>query len=348
MSQQLIFTNDVANALDNAIKGINPSGIVILTDHNTQSLIPQLRLPDDTPSIVIPAGDSNKNLQSLTQIWQALTDAGATRHTLLINLGGGVITDIGGMAAATFKRGIPFVNIPTSLLGAVDAAVGGKTGINFHNLKNLIGVFRPADTVIISCGFYNTLPMRELLSGYGEMLKHALLTSDDSLNALLATDITSVDSSTLLPLLEESVEVKRRIVTIDPYEKGLRRALNLGHTAGHAFETLALERNRPIAHGYAVAYGLVTALVLSHLKLKFPSDTLHRVAGYIHQYYGSFDFDCDDYPALLATMAQDKKNPDRNRINFTLMSAVGTPVIDSIVTTDDITAALDITRDLLP
>lgn len=347
MPQQLIFTNDIAPALAAAIDPIAPSGIFILADSNTRHLVPALSLPSSTPVITIPAGDSNKNLDSLTLIWQALTDAGASRHSLLINLGGGVVTDIGGFAAATFKRGIPFINIPTSLLGAVDAAVGGKTGINFHDIKNFIGVFRPADSVIISSRFFSTLPPAELLSGYAEMIKHALLTSPEALDRLLAVDPTAIDPATLLPLLEESVLVKRHIVDIDPFEKGLRRALNLGHTAGHAFETLALSSRRPIPHGYAVAYGLVTSLVLSHLRLGFPSSTLHRLAAYIKLHYGAPAFTCDDYPALLAVMAQDKKNPDSSSINFTLLSAVGSPVIDSIIPADAIASALDITRDLI-
>lgn len=347
MSQQLIFTNNLPPAIADTIARIAPSAIFILADTNTAALVPALGLPAHTPLITIPAGDIHKNLDSLTRIWQALTDAGASRHALLINLGGGVVTDIGGFAAATFKRGIPFVNVPTSLLGAVDAAVGGKTGINFHDIKNLIGVFRQADSVIISSVFFPSLPPSELLSGYAEMIKHALLTSPEALARLLATDITAVDPASLLPLLEESVLVKRHIVDIDPEEKSLRRALNLGHTAGHAFETLALSASRPVPHGFAVAYGLVTALVLSHMRLGFPSDTLHSVAAYIRRHYGAPAFTCDDYSSLLAIMAQDKKNPDASHINFTLLSAVGSPVIDSIVPVDDIISALDITRDLL-
>jgi 3-dehydroquinate synthase len=351
-SQELIFTNHVAESIDKIVDSLNPSNIFVLVDVNTSSFVlPRLQAQSkaiaNATVITTKAGDINKNLEALASIWKQLGLQHATRDSLLINVGGGVITDMGAFAAATFKRGIRFVNVPTTLLGAVDASVGGKTGINFNNLKNQIGVFRNAEVVIISTTFFNTLNSEELRSGYGEMLKHALLSSQKAFDSLLTHPVDQIDPDRMLSLLEESVMVKKHIVDEDPEEKGLRRALNLGHTAGHAFESLALDRLSPIPHGYAVVYGLLTEMILSHMILKFPSDQLQRFASYVKDVYGPFDFTCDDYPKLLAYMSQDKKNHKAGEINFTLIEKPGKVKIDCVVSPDDIRNALDITRDLL-
>lgn len=352
INQELIFTNKVGAILDQIIAGINPRKVFVLVDVNTASFVlPRLQEMSAAVAaadiITCRAGDMYKNLDSVTAIWKRLSDSGCTRDSLLVNVGGGVVTDMGAFAAATFKRGIHFVNVPTTLLGAVDASVGGKTGVNFGNLKNQIGVFRQAESVIISTVFFNTLTGQELRSGYAEMLKHGLLKDEDTFDRLIDKHVEDLDAETLLGLLKESVLVKKQVVDNDPEEKGLRKSLNLGHTAGHAFETLALERKSPIPHGYAVAYGLVTELVLSHMKLGFPSDTLHRFAGYVNNVYGPFEFTCDDYPRLLEYMRHDKKNSSADAINFTLLSAIGDVKIDCIIPDDDIKAAFDITRDLM-
>lgn len=296
--------------------------------------------------ITIPAGDVNKGLDSLSHVWRELSDHGATRRSLLFNVGGGMVTDLGAFAASTFKRGIRFVNIPTTLLAAVDASVGGKTGINFNGLKNEVGTFTEADEVIISTLFFNTLPAAELRSGYAEMLKHAFLTSTAEVIRLLEHDVTDYSSDELLDMLRDSVEVKRRVVAEDPTEQGIRRSLNLGHTAGHAFETLAMERNAPIPHGYAVAYGLVVALILSHLKVGLPTTLLYSTAAYVKEHYGIFPISCDVYPRLLALMGHDKKNERAGQVSFTLLQSPGQPLCGITATTTDITAALDIYCDL--
>lgn len=351
-SQELIFTNNVGEAIDKLLTAANPSKIFILTDVNTNRFVlPRLLEQSKTAAgatvITTKAGDMNKNLESLAAIWKRLGDEGATRDSILVNLGGGVITDMGGFAAASFKRGISFINIPTTLLGAVDAAVGGKTGINFGNLKNQIGAFCNAEAVIISTVFFSSLDARELRSGYAEMLKHGLLKDEATFNSLIEKHIEELNSEELLKLLEQSVLVKRDVVLNDPTEKGLRRALNLGHTPGHAFESLALERKLPIPHGYAVAYGLVTDLVLSHMKLGFPSSKLHRLAAYIKEVYSGFEYSCDDYPRLLEFMRNDKKNHTTDAINFTLLREIGDVKIDCVIPEEEIKEALDITRDLL-
>lgn len=354
MQTKLIFTNLVGTAIDDLAASISPNRTVIITDVNTATFALPLLTADSRVAagaevITVKAGDANKNLSELTTIWSRLSEMQASRSTLVINLGGGVITDMGGFAAATFKRGLRCINVPTTLLGAVDAAVGGKTGVNFNGLKNQIGVFSEPEAVIISTLFFNTLTRQDLLSGYGEMLKHALLETPEVFASLLAySPVYPVfDSERLLPLLEKSVSVKQRIVEADPTERGLRKALNLGHTAGHAFETLALERHSPVPHGYAVVWGLVVELVLSHLRLGFPSGSLHQFASYVHTNYGAFDITCDDYPRLISIMRQDKKNTDASEINFTLLQAIGDPRIDSTATPDEIGAALDIYRDLM-
>ncbi|MDE5607725.1 MAG: 3-dehydroquinate synthase [Muribaculaceae bacterium] len=351
-TSNLIFTNHVAEAIDEAVSRLNPSGVFVLVDRNTEdTVLPRMQMLSkaigSATVISISPGDDNKTVNALTHVWQQLSDSRATRTSLLVNLGGGMVTDLGAFAASTFKRGIPFINVPTTLLAAVDASVGGKTGINFNGLKNEVGVFNDAHQVIISTIFFNTLSMTELRSGYGEMLKHGLIDSQEAFNALLSYHVEQLDTERLLTLLRQSVAVKQAIVDKDPLESGLRRTLNLGHTAAHAFESLAIERKSPIPHGYAVACGLVVAAVLSHLKLGFPSGELHKLADYVRHNFGVFAITCDEYPHLLDIMSHDKKNLTPDTFNFTLLRAPGDVVTDNPVTAADITAALDIYRDLL-
>jgi len=350
--QDLIFTNHVAETIDRLVAGMNPSKVFVLVDVNTASFVlPRLqsmsKAVEDAEVITVKAGDVNKDLAALSSIWKQLGDRGGTRHALMINVGGGVVTDMGAFAAATFKRGIRCLNIPTTLLGAVDASVGGKTGINFNGYKNEVGAFSEADAVIISTTFFNTLPEQELLSGYAEMLKHGLIADKRIYNDLLAYRIAQADPDRLLRLLEESVKVKNDIVRQDPTEHGIRRALNLGHTVGHAFESFAMERKSPIPHGYAVAWGLVVELVLSHISLGFPSDELQRFAAYVYENYGAFDVTCADYDELLRLMGHDKKNVKAGEINFTLLKKIGEVKIDCTADSDQIKTALDIYRDLM-
>lgn len=345
MAQRLIFTNDVNRELAAIVDRLHPSSLFLLTDTNTSRMVRPL-IDLSATHIVIPAGDEHKNIDSLQHVWQGLQQGGATRQSVLVNLGGGVVTDLGGLAAATFKRGMRFVNVPTTLLGAVDAAVGGKTGINYGGLKNEIGVFAEATDVVISTCFFSTLPSTELKSGFAEMLKHALLTGSDEFDRLLDIDPERLSPENLLHRLQVSVMVKQRIVEQDPHEHGLRRALNLGHTVGHAFESHALACGRPVPHGYAVAWGLVTECVLSHMMMKFPSDTLRRLAAFVHLHYGHFGITCDDYDTLLTIMRHDKKSR-HGEINCTLLAGCGDVRTGITVAPDDMCAAFDIYRDLM-
>lgn len=349
--QTLTFTNDIAREIVRLIENARPHGTYALADSNTSKLV-WPRLVAGCPEleavrlIVIPAGDVNKNLDSLAHIWSELQRMGANRHSLMINVGGGMVTDIGGFAAATFKRGMRFINVPTTLLGAVDAAVGGKTGINFGGLKNEVGTFREADAVVISTTMFSSLPDSEMYSGYAEMIKHGLLEGEQTLARLLEYNPVGHDFDRMLELLRASVEVKRRVVAEDPTEKGLRKSLNLGHTAGHAFESMAMENGKPVPHGYAVAWGMVVELVISHMQKGFPSEWLRRISEYVLSHYGAPAVTCDDYPRLLELMHHDKKNLD-DRINFTLLEAPGVISIDCTVDEEEIKVAMDIFRDLM-
>ncbi|MBR7086160.1 MAG: 3-dehydroquinate synthase, partial [Prevotella sp.] len=234
MKQKIIFSEALEQDLQREVEACRPDRLFVLTDENTQAhcwpMISRFPCMATATAVTIPSGDENKTLESLSQVWSALQKGGATRHSLLVNLGGGMLTDLGGFAASTFKRGMRFINIPTTLLAMVDASVGGKTGVNFGGLKNEIGVFSEAQAVIIDTDFLRTLDHENLLSGYAEMLKHGLLDTTEHWAQLLKTPFTPLS----LPLLQRSIAVKKRIVEADPHEKGLRKALNLGHTFGHA------------------------------------------------------------------------------------------------------------------
>lgn len=353
--QQIIFTNDVADTVVGLAESIGAEGgVYIISDENTTDAVVAPLLSGSAPlsdlvraEIVIPPDDVNKNIDSLYRVWEVLGEEGATRRSLVLNIGGGMVTDLGGFAAATFKRGVGFINLPTTILGAVDAAVGGKTGINIGNLKNEVGAFAPADAVVISSRFFATLDRRQCLAGYAEMVKHGFLSDAATLSALLAHEPDDFTSDSFLGLLRENVGVKRRIVAEDPFERGLRKALNFGHTAGHAFETLAMEKEAPIAHGYAVAWGMLVELMAAHTDLGFPSALIHRYARFVADNYGVIPFGCDDYQRLLALMAHDKKNAVAGEINFTLLSSPGVPVVDCVIPDDEIKASLDMARDIL-
>lgn len=350
MTRQLLIANDASRALRDVLDELTPQGVYVLTDENTvECAYPLVRQAIGKHRLLlpIPAGDDSKTLETVRQVWEELSDSGATRSSLLINLGGGVVTDLGGFAAATFKRGMRFINVPTTLLCAIDAAVGGKTGINLDGLKNQIGVFREADAVVISPEFYTTLSERQLLSGYAEAIKHAFLDSAERVAEVLEENPAEIPAEKWPDIIGENIRIKQRIVAADPTESGIRKALNLGHTAGHAFEEFALRHKESVPHGYAVAWGLVVAIVLSHTRLGFSSSRLHQLALYVKEQYGAPPIECKDYEELLELMRHDKKNIKAGEISFTLLSEIGVPEINLSVDPDDICMALDITRDLL-
>ena len=321
--------------------------VFILADETTARLcVPAIEKVGGLESayhIVIGATDACKTLCSLTHVWEELGKGGGTRHSLLINIGGGMVTDLGGFAASTFKRGISYINIPTTLLAMVDASVGGKTGINFGGLKNEIGVFSNAHTVILDTQFLQTLDRENICSGYAEMLKHGLISGEQMWAELITFDLEQPDLAKLRQMVADSVAVKERIVEEDPTEQGIRKALNLGHTAGHAFESFAL-RHKPVLHGYAVAWGLICELYLSTVKTGFPSDKMRQTVSFIKEHYGKMTITCDDYPDLFELMTHDKTNTS-GIINFTLLGGIGDIRINQTATKEEIFEALDFYRE---
>ena len=348
MKQDVIISKELQAELTAAIGRVNPDRLFVLTDTTTARLCWPVMQDFDclrqAQLITIGATDEAKTLETLASVWTALGERGATRHSMLVNLGGGMVTDLGGFAASTFKRGIAYVNIPTTLLSMVDASVGGKTGINFRGLKNEIGVFNEAMTVILDTQFLRTLDTQNIRSGYAEMLKHGLISTDAEVMELLRFDLDRIDYEALQQMVAKSVAIKERIVSEDPHEHGIRKALNLGHTAGHAFESLALMENRTVLHGYAVAWGLVCELYLSATRCGFPTERLHQVTQFVRETYGTFHFDCKQYDRLYELMTHDKKNT-AGIINFTLLGAVGDIRINQQASKDDIFEMLDFYRE---
>ena len=344
--QRIIAATDLAATLKELLGEIEHDRLFILADEQTSQLCYPLvaEVVGEAHLITIPGGDDNKHVDSLCHVWSELSSHGATRHSLLVNVGGGMVTDLGGFAAATFKRGIPCINVPTTLLAMVDAAVGGKTGVNLHSLKNEVGAFYPAEAVVVSTQFLRTLDVPNLVSGFAEMLKHGLISTEEHWAQLMHYDLDCPDFNVLQSLIMESIHTKEHIVEQDPTEKHIRKALNLGHTLGHAFETLAIRRGAPILHGYAVAWGLIGELYLSHVREGFPADKLRQTVTFIKEVYGTFAFTCKDYDELFALMQHDKKNCGTD-IRFTLLGGIGDIRIDRIATKEEIFEMLDFVRE---
>ena len=344
--QKVVISNNLRETLSKIVGECTHDRLFVLVDETTKEccwpVVEDFDCMQEATLITIRATDVHKNLDSLSHVWSEMQHNGATRHSLMVNLGGGMVTDLGGFAASTFKRGIQYINIPTTLLSMVDASVGGKTGINFGGLKNEIGVFNNARCVILDTTFLQTLDEENILSGYAEMLKHGLISNEEMWAELLNLEF-NVQHPEFVAALEKSVAVKQRIVTEDPTEKGIRKALNLGHTAGHAFESLALER-KPVLHGYAVAWGLVVELYLCCIKTGFPQDKMRQTVNFIKENYGRMAITCDDYPHLIELMHHDKKNVG-NDINFTLLGGIGDIRINQTATEEEIKEALDFYRE---
>ena len=358
MEQNLIFSEDLQRDLRREIETARPDRVFVLTDENTQRLcwplVEGFSCFTDACLIEIPSGDAHKNLENLSQVWSELQRGGGTRHSLLVNLGGGMVCDLGGFAASTFKRGIRLINIPTTLLAMVDASVGGKTGVNFGGLKNEIGTFCEPQAVVIDTKFLETLDRENLLSGYAEMLKHGLLDTVEHWAELINVPCSMFHVP--CSILERSIAVKQRIVASDPHEKGLRKALNLGHSFGHAFESMAFSKrssgvqefrssdNTSLLHGFAVAYGLVCELYLSVVKCGFPTERMRQTVQFIREHYGSPAITCDDYPEIIRLMRHDKKNIG-NTIRFILLTDIGDIRLDQTASEAEIKEALDFLRE---
>ena len=347
MKQRIIISKQLQTDLAKAIAECEHDRIFVLVDETTNklcwSLVKDYLCLKDAQTIIIGATDRRKNLDTLVHVWESLQQGKATRHSLLINLGGGMVTDLGGFAASTYKRGINFINVPTTLLAMVDASVGGKTGINFGGLKNEIGVFNDAEFVLLDTNWLRTLDEANIRSGYAEMLKHGLIADETMWAELINFNLAQPNLLQLASMLNKSVRIKERIVTEDPHEKGIRKALNLGHTFGHAFESWAMKR-QPVLHGYAVAFGLIAELYLATTQTDFPTERMRQTVNFIRAYYGSLPITCNDYPELIELMHHDKKNRG-NDINVTLLGGIGDIRIDQTITEEDIKEALDFFRE---
>ena len=362
------------NTLDNLTMLMHRyDGVFVLTDEQVaKCCLPvvlnmyQLSLAD-TPTLILPAGEEYKNLSSVQRIWDFLFEQGATRNSLLINIGGGVICDMGGFAASTYMRGIHYMNIPTTLLAMVDAGTGGKTGIDYTpqsaegsiaSLKNAIGVFAEPVETIIRPELLATLPAEQLLSGYAEMIKHAILQGRKQLDELLEYDLRHTATPAFGELIRQSVAFKQSIVEQDPHDKGLRQILNYGHTIGHAIEALMLCKSKVESqkskaafnsqssifnypHGYCVMNGMVAETYLSHLICGLPAEVVSTLSRFMLENYGAAPITCSDFDDLVQLMLHDKKNKEQGTIVCSLLQDVGKPVVGQPITIEQLREATE-------
>ena len=299
------------------------SHIAILVDEFTNKYclpIIQDLLPSNFTKILIKSGEHHKNLATCEQVWDRMTKANMDRHSLLVNLGGGVIGDLGGFCASTYKRGIDFIQIPTTLLAQVDASVGGKLGIDFHGLKNHIGVFQLPKAVLIDPTFIDTLSIQQKKSGFAEIIKHCLIRDEKEWSAIRQQSFEELDLS---KLIAHSVAIKEAVVLEDPKEAGLRKILNFGHTLGHAIETYLLDKGkRKILHGEAIAIGMIVEAFISHQRDLISLQELEEIESYLFENYGRIKLHTEEISKIIALTAQDKKNKGKE-IRFSLLTGLG-------------------------
>ncbi|WBL20795.1 3-dehydroquinate synthase [Zunongwangia sp. HRR-M8] len=339
------YKEEAYQQINNYLQEANHSKIFVLVDTNTHehclsAFLPKIITEVGIEVIEIDAGEPYKNSDTCMGVWQAMSDLEGDRKSLMINLGGGVVTDLGGFVASTFKRGINYINVPTTLLSMVDASVGGKTGVDLGNLKNQIGVISNAELVVVDSDYLATLPTEEMRSGLAEILKHGLIANEDYWNKVgRLSDLTLND---LDEIIRTSVDIKAKVVKEDPYEKGLRKTLNYGHTLGHAIESYCLTHNekKTLLHGEAVAIGMILATYISkHLK-DFPSEKLNDITKRIIDLYGKTEFSQEDIDQIIDLMKYDKKN-EAGKINFVLLKDIGEAEIDCEVPNDLIINAFE-------
>lgn len=319
------------------------SKIFILVDENTlKYCLPVFKesfnvsIPFEV--ITISAGEISKNLTTCSQVWNELLLYGADRNSLLINLGGGMLTDLGGFIASTYKRGIKFINIPTSLLAMVDASVGGKTGIDFGNLKNIIGVFSNPEMVLIDDDYLKTLPQREWRCGMAEVIKYGFISNIKLWNDI--RDSKYLDNNNIINLIHSSVDIKIKIVLADYHENNLRKILNFGHTIGHAIESYFLGKKTNLNHGEAIAIGMVVELYISHKMYDFPLEILEDLKQFVHQFFGKVTIEKQAIKDIISLLSYDKKN-QLNQVMFVLLKAPEQAIIDCEVAQDLIVEAIN-------
>lgn len=348
-----VGTNIVDRKLVPELSGMTYDRLFVLCDSvvaelHSDLLTPLRNITSTENWYYLSGGESVKQWQNCLPLWEWLEKQGASRHSILLNIGGGTITDFGGFAASVYKRGIPTVNLSTTLMGMVDASVGGKTGIDFNGIKNEIGTFHSPRAVFCDCAFISTLPERELLSGYGEIVKHALLSDKEYWREILSTDLFERETKAWEQIIERSISFKEHIVQQDPQESGLRSILNLGHTIGHAIESLSysLPTASPLSHGHAVLIGLICELYYSAVEYGFPRETLYSLVSWMKEYYSPFFFTCKQYPALYAYCNKDKKNRD-GKIRIIPLHKIGTPGKPTEITQKILYECFDFYRETL-
>lgn len=328
----------LAETLPAFLQNRNYSGVVVIADSKTRRycypvlrpLLPRHRL------ITVPSGEAHKTLASCEQIWQAMTDASLDRHALAINIGGGVIGDMGGFCASVYKRGIDFVQVPTTLLSQVDASVGGKLGIDFHGLKNHLGVFTMPQQVLIDPVFLKSLPFRELRSGFAEIVKHCLIADAEKWNQIRKIDFEDQDWA---GLIAHSVAIKSKVVEEDPKEKGLRKILNFGHTLGHAVETHYLGTPGQLLHGEAIAAGMLMEAYLAYRRKMIAKELFLAIEEFLFSVYGVVKINEADVEAIVALTLQDKKNLGKS-VRFSLPDGPGSCTYDVVVTPAEMKKAI--------
>jgi 3-dehydroquinate synthase len=317
-------------SLEQLIPDRKYSQIFVLVDENTeQYCLPKLldawggKAPK---TIRIPSGENHKTLQSCSLIWEQLLKEGADRHSLLLNLGGGVIGDIGGFCASTYMRGMDFIQVPTTLLAQVDASIGGKLGIDFGEVKNSIGLFHEPLAIWVFPDFLQTLPQREWRSGFAEVIKHALIADADHWNLIEKTP-DAWNKLAWTEVIKKSIQIKKEVVEKDPLESGRRKILNFGHTFGHALESWSWQNDRPLLHGEAVAAGMIMEAYLSNRASGLPINDLRRISSVIFRIFGKYEIPSGRFNHLLDLMRKDKKNKS-GRIRFSLLKKVGKAIFD--------------------
>ncbi len=328
--------------LNQIINQINPSQIFVLCDENThQYCVPEVlsNLTTEIPLeiIEIEPGEELKTIETATMLWETLNEFETDRNSLIMNIGGGVITDMGGFVASTYKRGIKFINLPTTLLAMCDASIGGKTGIDLNFYKNIVGTFAQPEGIFVNTHFLQSLPYEELRSGFAEMLKHGLIANEKHWHALSSLEELSAES--IATHIETSMKVKEKIVDADFREQNIRKNLNFGHTIGHAIESLFIKSGKPILHGEAVALGMICETQLSLNKNLINNDEAQKITSALIQFYPLYEISGFSFDEILSLMKNDKKNANGN-INFSLLSAIGTGVYNQLCTDEEIKKSL--------
>jgi 3-dehydroquinate synthase len=342
MADNIRFTDEPGKELRSFLDGKNYSKVCVLTDENTHRFCYPIVRPALPPHsiITVPAGEEHKTIGTSSEIWKRMTDEALDRHSVLIIIGGGVLGDMGGFCAATYKRGIDFVLLPTTLLSLVDSSVGGKLGIDFESYKNHIGVFQSPVLTLMHSGFLNSLPEAELRSGFAEVVKHCLIS-----DRAMWTEVTgqSWKNQNWQRAIRHSVDLKLRVVTEDPREKGLRKILNAGHTIGHAVESHLLAQGRRVLHGEAVAAGLIMECYLAEKKGMLSGSEAEQICRYLTDQFGKLDLPEKQDDAIVALMSQDKKNKG-NKVLCVLLEGIGKARWDCEINNEEVKRALSFYR----